>query len=267
MNVKQIQAHIMDHFYINGTYEIDPETGQVDVTGSVKVQSDLKQLPVQFGYVSGDFRCFDRPLLTLKGAPHTVVGNFICEHNKLTNLAGAPRRVMGNFNCAMNKLVSLQGAPEHVGRDFIVGGNESLMSLTHIPPHVGRSILVYNCALTSLAHMPEQVHGHCLVYSNKLTDLSHAPRIVQGTFDCSDNPLQSIQHAPEQIGGEFGLSYHAHMPLLRTLVAQDGVIIEGAPDRVKEVLNDESLKGRGKSAAIKATAALARAGFKENARW
>jgi hypothetical protein len=154
-----------------------------------------------------------------------------------------------------------------VGTDFVADHNRDLTSLAHIPPHVGRDILVYRCALTSLAHMPDQVHGHCLVYSNKLTDLAHAPRIVQGNFSCYRNPLQSLQHAPDQIGGHFDLSWDPHMPLLRTLVAKLGVIIEGAPDQILQILNDDSLIGRGKPAAIKATAALVRAGFKANARW
>jgi hypothetical protein len=43
--------------------------------------------------------------------------------------------------------------------------------------------------------------------------------------------------------------------------------MEGAPEQVSQIMNDDSLKGRGKAAAIKAAAELVRAGFKGNARW
>ena len=91
----------------------------VDVDGDVNI-SDTKmgRLPVQFGVVGGDFKCYSNQLTSLEGAPREVGGIFNCSDNKLTSLEGAPREVGGNFSCLNNKLTSLKGAPREVGGNF-----------------------------------------------------------------------------------------------------------------------------------------------------
>lgn len=96
----------------------------VNVTGSVVLCSlGLKEIPIKFCKVEGDFDCSNNFLTSLEGAPKEVGGMFICSNNLLTSLEGAPELVCGNFNCYFNKLTSLDGAPKEVGDDFICFDN------------------------------------------------------------------------------------------------------------------------------------------------
>jgi len=111
--------------------------GKVNVHGDVQlVYTDVKQLPVSFGTVSGNFRCLFSSLTSLVGAPHHVGGYFICSNSELTSLVGAPQHVDGSFTCHHNKLTNLVGAPKHVGDTFDCEYNQ-LTSLEGAPEHVG----------------------------------------------------------------------------------------------------------------------------------
>ena len=66
--------------------------GLIDVAGDVYLDGKrLKELPLRFG---------------------TVTGNFYCYHNQLTSLAGAPAKVGGSFGCSFNQLTTLAGLPD-----------------------------------------------------------------------------------------------------------------------------------------------------------
>jgi hypothetical protein len=76
---------ICDRFFIEN-YNINVD-GTVDVDGDVNLNNKkLKELPIKFGKVTGDFDCFDNNLTTLKGGPKEVGGGFFCSYNKLTTL-------------------------------------------------------------------------------------------------------------------------------------------------------------------------------------
>src|SRR5574343_481369 len=96
----------------NGTWELNQETGLVDVDGdficSNKGLSDF--LGIEFGDISQNFNCSCNELVSLNGAPQKVSGNFYCSRNPLVSLKGAPQRVDGWFDCSNNKLVSLEGS-------------------------------------------------------------------------------------------------------------------------------------------------------------
>jgi hypothetical protein len=50
--------------------------GLIDVDGNVTISGRrLKELPLKFGRVSGNFDCRDNKLTTLEGAPKEVGGN------------------------------------------------------------------------------------------------------------------------------------------------------------------------------------------------
>jgi hypothetical protein len=56
----------------------------------------------------GNFRCYNRNLTSLEGAPASVGGDFSCSFNQLTSLEGAPVSVGDNFGCSNNNLTSLK---------------------------------------------------------------------------------------------------------------------------------------------------------------
>jgi len=89
-----------------GTWEVDPDTGLIDVQGSLSCShmnlNDFKGL--RFG---------------------NVLGTFYCEYNNLKTLDGSPREVGGSFGCRMNPLISLEGAPLKVAWQF--GHNDFLI--------------------------------------------------------------------------------------------------------------------------------------------
>ena len=60
----------------------------VDVRDHINLSNkELKEIPLKFG---------------------TVSGNFNCSHNKLKNLEFSPKEVGGSFDCSYNKLTSLK---------------------------------------------------------------------------------------------------------------------------------------------------------------
>ena len=139
VDANQIKKVFWKYFDISGDdREIHiGSDGKVNVHGDVQLMdTDVKQLPVSFGTVSGNFRCIFSSLTSLVGAPHHVKGYFICSNSELTSLEGAPQHVGGDFICHHNKLTSLMGAPKHVGDTFDCEYNP-LTSLEGTPEHVG----------------------------------------------------------------------------------------------------------------------------------
>ena len=56
---------------------------KANVTGDVYLEKlGLKEIPITFGTVGGDFYCYDNELTSLSGCPHKVGGNFDCSNNK-----------------------------------------------------------------------------------------------------------------------------------------------------------------------------------------
>jgi hypothetical protein len=104
----------------NGIWEINPQTGLVDVKGFFECSgqglTDFKG--VRFGNIWKGFYCEHNSLTSLAGAPQKVGGSFFCSSNSLTTLEGAPETVDGDFYCDRNRLSSLEGSPEIVGGGF-----------------------------------------------------------------------------------------------------------------------------------------------------
>lgn len=171
VDVKQIKDLLKTYFIIDGCYTIDPLSGVVDVQGDVDLfPKKIQKLPVQFGYASRDFKCYNNELTSLQGAPAYVGRDFFCYLNNLTFLTGAPKQVGGKFECSNNKLTSLVGSPDNVGQNFSCHNNE----------------------LTNLVGAPTRVRGNFYCHNNPLTRLSGAPDHVGGEFEvtyASDLPL------------------------------------------------------------------------------
>ena len=182
VTTKESRESILNKFLYN------PQTNRYDYDGDLDnnilknfVSEDKDGFTINFGKVTGDFKCLSLNLISLKGAPIEVGGWFSCPNNKLTSLEGAPQKVGGDFNCSNNKLTSLKGAPKTVGWTFDCSENQ----------------------LTSLEGAPQKVGGDFYCYNNKLTSLEGAPQKVGWAFDCSWNQLSSLEGAPREVGGNF----------------------------------------------------------------
>jgi hypothetical protein len=166
--LSQEQVKWLNKFTSRGIWELNPQTGLVDVDGDFDCTN--KGLPnfrgIRFGEVSGDFHCGYNQLTTLEGAPRSVGGDFFCYSNRLTSLEGVPQKVGGRFDCDDNHLTSLEGAPQTVKGSFSCDDNQ----------------------LTSLVGAPQTVGGHFFCNDNGLTSLEGAPQTVKGSFNCEGNP-------------------------------------------------------------------------------
>lgn len=147
VNVIDIESRLQKRFKIEGTYQIDPASGIVNVKGSVRLLRKVKQLGVSFGKVSGDF---------------------VCSSSMLETLAGSPQRVGKRYYCGGNQLTSLQGGPTWVGQDFYCVDNH-LTNLSYAPMHVGGNFSCVKNPITSLEGIPEKLNGEFeITYSAKL---------------------------------------------------------------------------------------------------
>jgi hypothetical protein len=117
------------------------DDGSIDVDGSVYLHGklgDLKQLPLTFNQVKGDFNCGGNNLTTLKGCPKKVHGHFYCYNNRLTSLEYSPKIVERDFYCGLNEyLTSLEGLDNtYIGQLSVFDCNK-LYSLKGFPKKVG----------------------------------------------------------------------------------------------------------------------------------
>ena len=166
----------------------NPQTNKYDYDGTLDgreliyfISEDGDGFTINFGKITGNFKCSELGLTSLKGAPIEVGGGFSCSWNEITSLEGAPTEVGGDFYCNSNHLISLKGVPQEVKGSFDCHSNR----------------------LTSLEGVPKTVGGSFDCYDNQLTSLEGAPQKVGEDFNCSDNYLTSLEGAPQTIGGDF----------------------------------------------------------------
>jgi hypothetical protein len=146
---------IMDWLDSMKIYHYDICDGVVHVVGNVNLNSGgLFTIPVQFGYVSGHFRCRSNYLESLEGFPNEVGGDFDCSYNRLYSLEDGPSEVGGSFYCTANRLESLVGCPSEVGGEFGCSSNK-LGSLTAGPSVVGGNFI---CKVNLFIVEPEHSH-------------------------------------------------------------------------------------------------------------
>jgi hypothetical protein len=139
MTPYEIKSIVLNHFNVSNTHvledrhfygprlgreALDVIDGVVNVDGSVKLISNLKKLPVQFGKIFGDFDISNRELTSLKGSPYHVDGYFNCENNCLTSLDHGPKIVRNNYFATLNDFDDLNGLPEDIGGYLRLDFNE-----------------------------------------------------------------------------------------------------------------------------------------------
>lgn len=93
--------------------------GTVDVFGNVFINRyGLKELPLIFRDVYGNFNCYSNKLTTLKGSPIRVGGDFVCSWNQLKTLEYSPTIVCGDFYCQHNKIICIEDGPAELFGEF-----------------------------------------------------------------------------------------------------------------------------------------------------
>ena len=82
INIQAIDSLLHEYFDIAGSYTIDENTGLIDVIGNCKLKRNkkIKQLPVKFSKVSGNFWCHYNQLTSLEGSPISVGRSFCCDY-------------------------------------------------------------------------------------------------------------------------------------------------------------------------------------------
>ena len=138
----------LDFFQIEN-YTIKDDLS-IDVDGKIMlVGKDLKELPVQFGLVTGEFNVRKNLLTNLKGCPRIVGGVFKCADNQLKNLEHSPEIVGDDFFCHNNPLETLQGVNTRVGGGMIAYGT-SLTTLEGFKGTVVEEIWLGNTAIKTI---------------------------------------------------------------------------------------------------------------------
>ena len=110
--------------------------GSIDVIGDVFIGS-IKELPLIFNDVSGDFDCSGGELTTLKGCPRWIGGSFNCDFNNLTSLEFSPNYVGGWFSCEYNDLIDNYCETEIGGNFYTSLDQDGLI-------HQGNKVTNYN---------------------------------------------------------------------------------------------------------------------------
>lgn len=161
------QKDLMNKFLSNCDYKVNPDMS-VDVWGDVmksethRLSSEitdfsLKEFPIKFNVVNGDF-------------------NFA--KTKLRNLRLGPKRVTGDFECSYNYLTSLEGSPEYVG------GNYSVRSIGHLYSS--------EYCIRTLEGCPKHVGGYIDFSGYGVYTFEFFPDYLGGDIICKDNPIQYI---------------------------------------------------------------------------
>ena len=189
-NINRSEIEAICKKYNITNYTIN-EDGSIDVDGNVNLKrNNLRELPLKFRNVVGNFYCEFNQLTSLDGAPKSVGDYFNCRDNKLTTLEGAPQRVGGEFDCSYNKLTSLVGCPQYIGGGFYCISNQ-LTSLVGCPQSVGGNFECSGNQLTTLEGAPKRVYGDFSCYNNKLKNIDYLPKYYKKLF-IKNNPISKI---------------------------------------------------------------------------
>ncbi|MEA3499286.1 MAG: hypothetical protein U9R16_09530 [Campylobacterota bacterium] len=99
--------HLIENFTINDDLTVDVEDNVI------LYLVEMEELPVNFGYVKGDFILGENNLETLEGVPHTVGGDFICGGNNIRDLDFFPKEIDSRVILLNNPLESYTSPLEH----------------------------------------------------------------------------------------------------------------------------------------------------------
>lgn len=171
--IKEIEAKLSLLNISTSKYTIN-EDYTVNVKGDININSNLKECPVEFNDINGNFIWHFKNLESVKNLPKNVSGNMSISGNNIISLEGLPtKKVTGTFTCSNNKIKNLKGCPSDVG-----------------------SLICNSCGLESLEGSPYGINKDFLCSNNKLKTLKSDTFYINGIFDCSDNQLSNMKYCP-----------------------------------------------------------------------
>lgn len=173
------------------------EDGSVNYTGKVVISNmELREIPVKFGTVEGDFICSDNFLKSLKNAPHTVNGDFYCSRNCLTSLKFGPSIVTDSYLCRQNKITELDGSPKIISGLFDCSENE-LKNLKNCPEFIGGELIADSNFINTLEYFPKYTGDDIKLQQNDLKDIDTLKRCeIKGWLFIGE---ESVNTWPERI--------------------------------------------------------------------
>lgn len=179
--------------YLKVQYTINDDL-TVDVHGNVDIANlNLREIPIKFGKVKGDFNCRNNNLTSLANSPNIVMGRFNCNHNKeLSSLKGGPIFVMTDFNCSYCNLIDLKYLPKIIYNDLIAYNNK-ISSLNNGDFAVGRDIDLTNNLLKDLNGIQNKIHGDLDLTNNLFINLKSFPERIDGRLSVYKNKLKSLK--------------------------------------------------------------------------
>ncbi len=174
------------------------QDGKVDVDGRVLLyESGLKEIPVKFGNVSGDFNCRSNYLRNLKNCPDFVGGDFTCSNNLINTLDFLPKKIEGKFLCRDNKLESIKNLENcYIGGEVYLRSNY-INSLEGAPKRIFGDFDISWNNITNLKGCPEYIDGSLLLFNNEIETLSNFPKLVRDYVDISSNNIHNLDGIPE----------------------------------------------------------------------
>lgn len=189
------------HYTITDDLTVDVD-GVVDIYGK-----KLKEIPIQFGKVSGAFDCSDNELISLKGTPKIIQGSFNCSCNNLTSLeylSTDPATNILSFNASFNKIKTISNFPEIFNADIDLRNNQ-LRTLKGISKIIKGELLLKSNLLESLEYFPSFVSETINLSENKLKDLCGLPSIINKSLYLNNNSIESFNGAPDIINGNLSM--------------------------------------------------------------
>lgn len=178
------QIEWLDEKIGTGKWEANPETGMVDIYGSVNIYAHygnkLSEIPygIKLGVANGDFYLNNHEIDSFKTLPREIKGNFSIINNNIKSLEDMPK-VGKSIELRGNPLESLEGCQQKVNGDFDIS----------------------SCKLTNLAGAPNSVSGEFKCYNNSLSSLEGGPDEVGGSYNCSNNKLSTLNGFPKNFEG------------------------------------------------------------------
>jgi hypothetical protein len=124
--------------------------------------------------------------------------------SSITELPVKFGRVSNNFKLETGRLNTLEGCPTYVGNTF-TSTNNPIKDLTGAPQRVGGLVMINHSQITNLKGCPKTKHLYL-----------------------ANNPLTSLEGLPKRLQ-LVTVSYDPHLPLLRTLTAQEIDILSAYP--------------------------------------
>ena len=149
VNKNKIETDLQ-YYMMSSKYKID-DMGIVHVDGNVHCDRlpKNKQMPVQFGRVTGDF-CIAAGLqpMSLKGSPQYVGKWFLIDRN--------------------NQITSLEHGPTQVDGSYTVEVGNPIKSLKGVAPYVGKNLNIFSPTLKELNDLPENLKSVHVAYNKHI---------------------------------------------------------------------------------------------------